>query len=41
MPIIDFRDYNDVLPGGDIHVPITRSQMRKRRRRRTGAATTR
>src|SRR5437867_8694296 len=30
MPIIDFRDYNDALPGGDIHVRYHSFSMRKR-----------
>ena len=30
QPIIDFRDYNDVLPGGDIHVRYHSFSMRKR-----------
>jgi hypothetical protein len=30
IPIIDFRDYNDVLPGGDIHVRYHSFSMRKR-----------
>src|SRR5712671_2441009 len=30
MPIIDFRDYNDVLPGGDIHVRYHSFSMHKR-----------
>jgi len=30
IPIIDFRDYNDALPGGDIHVRYHSFSMRKR-----------
>jgi hypothetical protein len=30
VPIIDFRDYNDALPGGDIHVRYHSFSMRKR-----------
>ena len=30
LPIIDFRDYNDALPGGDIHVRYHSFSMRKR-----------
>ena len=30
IPIIDFRDYNDVLPGGDIHVRYHSFSTRKR-----------
>jgi len=30
QPIIDFRDYNDVLPGGDIHVRFHSFSMRNR-----------
>ncbi len=30
IPIIDFRDYNDVLPGGDIHVRYHSFSMRER-----------
>jgi hypothetical protein len=30
QPIIDFRDYNDALPGGDIHVRYHSFSMRKR-----------
>jgi len=39
--VIDFRDYNDVLPGGDIHVRYHSSRCASAWRRRTGAATTR
>ena len=30
VPIIDFRDYNDALPGGDIHVRYHSFSLRKR-----------
>ena len=30
MPIIDFRDYNDALPGGDVHVRYHSFSMRDR-----------
>jgi hypothetical protein len=30
IPIIDWRDYNDALPGGDIHVRFHSFSMRKR-----------
>jgi hypothetical protein len=30
VPIIDFRDYNDALPGGDIHVRYHSFSMRER-----------
>ena len=30
IPIIDFRDYNDALPGGDIHVRYHSFSMRER-----------
>jgi uncharacterized tannase-like protein DUF6351 len=36
MPIIDFRDYNDVLPGGDIHVRYHSFSMRKRLEKANG-----
>ena len=36
MPIIDFRDYNDALPGGDIHVRYHSFSMRKRLEKANG-----
>src|SRR5229473_3110562 len=36
MPIIDFRDYNDVLPGSDIHVRYHSFSMRKRLEKANG-----
>src|SRR5712671_5694065 len=36
MPIIDFRDYNDVLPGGDIHVRYHSFSMRQRLEKANG-----
>jgi len=36
MPIIDFRDYNDVLAGGDIHVRYHSFSMRKRLEKANG-----
>lgn len=36
IPIIDFRDYNDALPGGDIHVRYHSFSMRKRLEKANG-----
>jgi hypothetical protein len=36
IPIIDFRDYNDALPGGDIHVRYHSFSMRERLRKANG-----